>query len=287
MKSILLLICLISTAHINAQIDTTDWYPMQVGNKWEYYDPGYGYSTVEIIKDTLMPNGKVYKDFSGIYFSNFQRESSGIIFLYDRRVDKDVVLYDFISPEKTILTNSSVFTGALGIYEIGKDTDNLFGLLLEWRDIMETYIDTTKIPYDTTWGAVDVPYLRITKGIRVSSYNQPFQSLTGAIINGVAYGTLVGIEEEPDLLSEYKLYQNYPNPFNPSTKIEYTLAKAGNVSIKVYDSLGREVKTLFEGWKNKGSYQTMFTANNLPSGTYFIQLACGTYHETIKALLLK
>ncbi|MFZ1518564.1 MAG: T9SS type A sorting domain-containing protein [Ignavibacteriaceae bacterium] len=89
--------------------------------------------------------------------------------------------------------------------------------------------------------------------------------------------------------NEFRLDQNYPNPFNPSTSISYQSPKAGNVTLKVFDVLGREVATLVDEYRNAGSYNVQFTMNNLQlsSGIYFYQLKSGDYLETKKMLLIK
>ena len=86
---------------------------------------------------------------------------------------------------------------------------------------------------------------------------------------------------------EYKLLQNFPNPFNPNTNISYQLPNAGNVDIKVFDVLGREVATLVDEYKNAGNNEIEFNASNLPSGVYFYQLKSGNYLETKKMIFLK
>ncbi|MBK7498513.1 MAG: T9SS type A sorting domain-containing protein [Ignavibacteriales bacterium] len=91
--------------------------------------------------------------------------------------------------------------------------------------------------------------------------------------------------------TEYKLEQNYPNPFNPSTIISYQLPKAGNVTLKVFDVLGREVATLVDEFRTAGSYEVEFnpasSIKNPASGIYFYQLKAGEFVETKKMLLLK
>jgi uncharacterized lipoprotein YddW (UPF0748 family) len=89
--------------------------------------------------------------------------------------------------------------------------------------------------------------------------------------------------------TDFNLFQNYPNPFNPSTTINYQLPEAGNVTLKVYDLLGKEVATLVNEYRNAGSYNVQFTINNLQlsSGIYFYQLKAGEFVETKKMILLK
>ncbi len=100
-----------------------------------------------------------------------------------------------------------------------------------------------------------------------------------------------------NLPTSYSLSQNYPNPFNPTTKIEYSIPKAGNVSIIIFDMLGRRVGILINGYHKPGNYSVNFSANslgqNLASGSYVYQLRAGnstnsaTIVETKKMLLLK
>lgn len=79
----------------------------------------------------------------------------------------------------------------------------------------------------------------------------------------------------------------YPNPFNPSTTINYQLPEAGLVSLRIFDLMGREVKTLVNEIKEKGSYNISFDASNLSSGVYFYQLRAGDYVSIKKMVLLK
>lgn len=86
---------------------------------------------------------------------------------------------------------------------------------------------------------------------------------------------------------KYSLSQNYPNPFNPVTKISYAVAAAGQVTLKVYDITGREVKTLVNEFKNAGFYTVDFNGSNLSSGIYIYKIVSGNYSETKKMSLVK
>ncbi|MFN3639254.1 MAG: T9SS type A sorting domain-containing protein, partial [Chloroherpetonaceae bacterium] len=90
-----------------------------------------------------------------------------------------------------------------------------------------------------------------------------------------------------DVAKAYRLEQNYPNPFNPTTNISYVLPKAENVSLKVYDVLGREVATLVNEVKAAGAYTVPFNASNLASGVYFYKLQAGSFVQTKKMMLVK
>jgi hypothetical protein len=92
------------------------------------------------------------------------------------------------------------------------------------------------------------------------------------------------VDETP---KEFVLSANYPNPFNPTTTISYQLPKDGLVCIKIYDALGREVSTLVNESKTKGTYTVSFNAASLPSGLYFYTMKSGNFSSTKKMMLLK
>lgn len=86
----------------------------------------------------------------------------------------------------------------------------------------------------------------------------------------------------------YRLSQNYPNPFNPTTKIEFRLANTNNVTLKVFDILGREVATLLDDVKyQSGSHTLGFDASQMASGVYLYQLKAGSFTQTRKMTLIK
>ncbi len=86
---------------------------------------------------------------------------------------------------------------------------------------------------------------------------------------------------------DFFLSQNYPNPFNPSTIITYAIPNDGKVTLKVYDILGRVVKTLVSSLKAAGTYNIEFKADHLSSGVYFYSLRTGDFIKTHKMILYK
>jgi hypothetical protein len=85
----------------------------------------------------------------------------------------------------------------------------------------------------------------------------------------------------------YSLHQNFPNPFNPITTIRYDISDDGFVSLKIYDMLGRTVKTLVSENLTKGKYSVSFNADGLASGVYFYKLVVNDYTESRKMMLVK
>ena len=99
---------------------------------------------------------------------------------------------------------------------------------------------------------------------------------------------MVGIKEVDGATpSSFYLNQNYPNPFNPSTTIRYQIPEDGMVTLKVYDILGREVKTLVNDFKTKGRYEVTFNADALVSGLYIYEITSGSYKASKKMTLIK
>ncbi len=86
---------------------------------------------------------------------------------------------------------------------------------------------------------------------------------------------------------QFMLYQNYPNPFNPSTVIKFEIPRETFVTLKIYDVLGRLVKSLVNEEKPAGDYSINFNAANFSNGVYFYRLKAGNYSQVRKMVLLK
>ena len=89
------------------------------------------------------------------------------------------------------------------------------------------------------------------------------------------------------LPTQYALMQNYPNPFNPSTQITFSLPEASDVSLVVFDALGRQVATIANASLGAGLHTMIFDASNLSAGLYFYQLKAGDYSAVRKMMLIK
>lgn len=104
----------------------------------------------------------------------------------------------------------------------------------------------------------------------------------------VAIQTSVSVTDEiaglPDRIT---LDQNYPNPFNPETQIRYALHESAEVTLTVYDMLGRKVAVLDSGFREAGFHTVTFQADGLGSGVYIYRLAAGPHYEIRKMTLLK
>jgi hypothetical protein len=105
---------------------------------------------------------------------------------------------------------------------------------------------------------------------------------------GINVISLVGIGNiKHNVPMHYSLSQNYPNPFNPMTIIKFAIPRAGNVQIKVYDEIGKEVAVLVNEYKQPGNYDVSFDGSNLSSGVYFYKIFAGDFVDAKKMMLIK
>ncbi len=105
--------------------------------------------------------------------------------------------------------------------------------------------------------------------------------------------TLIGVNNNQQIAGEYKLMQNYPNPFNPTTKIGYNLVKNSFVTVKIFDVLGKEIKTIVNGNQTSGYKEIEFDAQGFSSGIYFYTIQAteqgsgNLFKDTKKMILVK
>ncbi len=181
------------------------------------------------------------------------------------RLDYGIPYYATVRYLTNYKTNLLVGTEYTGLY-VSYDDGNTFQMLNE--------------------GFPNNPSVRAV----VYSENALFAGLTGGVYKAEINGSFESITDanfEIETPTEFTLTQNYPNPFNPSTTISFSLPTAQNVTLKVYDILGKEVATLVNEDLRSGNYSRQFDASNLASGMYVYSLKAGNYTETKKMLLMK
>ncbi|NPV12365.1 MAG: T9SS type A sorting domain-containing protein [Ignavibacteria bacterium] len=123
-------------------------------------------------------------------------------------------------------------------------------------------------------GAFDPNGLRWDEGW--TNYNPQFTNYT------------TGVEEFDLGTKTFELFQNYPNPFNPSTNISFILPESGKTTLKVFNSVGQEIKTLIDSELEAGKlYNLNFDASSLPSGIYYAQLKQSKNSKVLKMVLIK
>jgi hypothetical protein len=108
-------------------------------------------------------------------------------------------------------------------------------------------------------------------------------------IHGDPGGGNVSVRHDKDLSrpEKFVLLQNYPNPFNSTTKITYSIPQNSFITLKVYNLLGQEVATLFDGMRQPGNYEAIFDGGELASSIYLYRLTANDFVETKKLILLR
>ncbi|KUG25997.1 hypothetical protein ASZ90_004177 [hydrocarbon metagenome] len=148
--------------------------------------------------------------------------------------------------------------------------------------------------FDWTQFYVDIP---VQEGaVSISVRIHPLGRFQGTIycdaLTIKKANTVTDVEGDQFLPTDYSLFQNYPNPFNPSTVISYALPEHSVVTIKIYDMLGREVKSLINEEKNAGVHNITWNAENnygskVASGTYIYTIKAGKFYQAKKMIMLK
>jgi M6 family metalloprotease-like protein len=122
-------------------------------------------------------------------------------------------------------------------------------------------------------------------GLNISDVGESGQTISFTVSFGQSSVVTNPVEsEKPEMFS---LGQNYPNPFNPHTVISYQLSTISDISLKVYDVLGKEVVNLVNEKKQPGKYSVDFNPEKLPGGLYFYQLKAGRYNSVRRMLYIK
>jgi hypothetical protein len=155
---------------------------------------------------------------------------------------------------------------SLNVTVINSDTLNAINKIVEWWQINNYSIDSL---------------------VNIYKNDSRFQFID-------AYRPLMFIDEFATSVNrstvlpyQYSLSPNYPNPFNPTTVIAYSIPKSGNISLKIYDLLGREVATLVNEIKQAGNYEVKFDGSKLASGIYLYRIQSGNFNYTRKMILIK
>lgn len=189
-------------------------------------------------------------------------------------------------------TQTGTVTWTIPNVPLAGDYDILFGAKLFYDSPKEQFINVNGTRIDTirfegsttTW---------MERGTTVH-LNQGSNTIQMELYWGWMYldyiavpSSITGIEDEQTMPTNFILKQNYPNPFNPNTIISWQSPVGCHQILKVYDVLGKEVKTLVNEFRSAGNYSIEFNANGLSSGIYFYRLNAGNYSETKKMILLR
>lgn len=298
MKLINIVAAFISILFINQCIyaqepDPNSFFPYSVGNVWEYDMPYGEIARIEIIRDSIGNDGLVYL-FNGSIFDpswSFDTTSS-IVYFLPTRSNNQYYKLTADSGDTWMVAYEDSSAGSAGRRALVKNKylSIVFGIPTELMEIEY---------YELNWGdtvineiswKINTETLASGFGLILNWYEEPSslnQILLGCVINGQTFGILTAINDEIQLPGEFYLSQNYPNPFNPSTNIKYAIGSRQNVSLVVYDILGKKVAVLVNKEMPAGEYEIKFNAGKLASGIYIYQLKTNGKIISKKMILLK
>jgi hypothetical protein len=278
---------------LQAQLDTTG-FPLDIGNKWFYrYQYKYGsFSTLHVrvkeIIDTTQTGTRIVR------ITRLNQDST--LGTEQWRVLKGSFYVNSLLLYNASLTHDTswTFSGPAGTdsYSYQLRTVNLF------RSTSRCQIHT-----ESHWSffASSEADHRVALGVGLyydyyggfggeSPRWDQYYTLIGFLKNGQFFGdsVLTSVQDGKNLVpAAFELRQNYPNPFNPTTKIEFQISKASQVTLKVYNALGQNVATLVNDRLPAGQHRADFNANTLTSGVYLYRLESGTSSLTRKMLVLQ
>lgn len=298
----LALILVLFAARAHAQSDTLDWhryYPLTVGNTWEYVGEyhlaGEVAIRLEVVGDTTLGVRRIFEierarvedwgNRTDTIYAAYDEESGRVLLgRWDTVVDtstQEIPCYDSFDirafrdfdlrrpfGDSLVCPDSPYIVQIEGAYDstvlVGASTYSTAALKRFFEPLSNGHV------YKEVVYAADIGMVAGN-----GPGNTWEERLTFARISGREYGAAsVGIERTDrfEVPSVWTLSQNYPNPFNPQTTLPYTLPRAGHVRLAVTDLLGRQVALLVDAYTPPGRHEAVFDALDLPSGPYLFQL---------------
>ncbi|MGD0591111.1 MAG: T9SS type A sorting domain-containing protein [Bacteroidota bacterium] len=272
--TIAFLISFVIVMSLHAQTDSEFVFPFDTASRWEYnivssFDPWHpSHTTLQFQKDTIMPNGRIYKPFSTIFYL---RKDSTRVFQYRPQDSTEFIRYDFsklpgdtISKNGYVILTGSQMSAVFGNYRKVMSFQGFDGMILD--DVVDS-----------------IGLLNFNRGVTDEMYQ-----LTGAFVNGYTYGVLTYISDKEQMVPRNpSLAQNYPNPFNPSTTFTFVLPSRSRSVLIIYNLLGSVVTKLLDNELDAGTHTVIWDASGYSSGAYFYTLKTGNFRFTKRMLFLK
>ena len=285
MKFRIVVLLLVVVGGLGAQ--TSFDYPLRIGNAWQHTVRPVP-SIERAVEEHVAANGKTYiaikKDASNS--SRFERVSNDTLFFLDGEIERP--LFVFNAPIGALIgvdTTEAYLVET--IYKIAEGRQTVFG---QEVDIQRFHYEPGLLGQDRTYTVADG-----IGAIRITNSNSPALDLIGAIIDGDTLGTITSLqmpEQNAGVPGRFQLFQNSPNPFNPTTTIRYSLPKAGNVQLNIYNILGQQVRSAVGGKRSAGDHTFIWDGRNdsgqqAPSGVYVYRLVADGFVESRKLVLMR
>lgn len=286
-----LIVCMTSLLHAQSQDSLMTFYPLEIGNIWQYEDQTLGeIETHRIIGDTLINNHRFF-----VFHVTWSNPSIPESFYY-RTVNDSLWVIDYSKDE-----NSGVFRESIK-YKLGASV----GESWEVQPGFPTTLDSigTYQAFNLSRNAL---YFGVFNGffthqevlaeslgfvVRLGQAEVSTTIIVGALINGQLYGTITGVQNPHNAAPDnFRLYQNYPNPFNQSTVIPFRIGRLSRVTLELYTIKGDLIRLLFNDVVPSGDYTVTWDGTNnhgrpVSSGSYFVRMANNHGQSVVRKILL-
>jgi plastocyanin len=197
------------------------------------------------------------------------------------------VSYRSVSVTHTIINSGFSFSPSTLTINLGDTVKFVLATIHNAREVSQT---TWNANGTTSNGGFETPFgggtvvLQQTGTHYYVCVNHAFMGMKGQIVVNTSSDVQTSNNNVP---SSFDLSQNFPNPFNPSTKISFSLPQKSNFTLKIYNAIGQEIKTLVNGEADAGIHEIEFNGSNLASGIYFYRLSTPGFTDTKRLVLLK
>jgi hypothetical protein len=263
---------------------------INIGNNWGNPINICNLSSPSGLLHIISPIGSEDKYFSKRLNNSLTILTANQEFINNPNVDLNIEYYSSFNVQYVSLSNlrySDYIITELPFIGAENSIQGNVSPLLFKNDTLYSYISPN--------GCLDASFINISNAGSRNSKRDYLLEVEGKILSGSGqkYSPVklnnnhLKKEDNIKVTSKNLIFSNYPNPFNPSTKIHYKINTPANVSIIVYDILGRIVKNLVNEYKRKGDYIVEFDGSNLSSGVYFYKFDAGSTSEVRKLFLVK
>ena len=273
------------------------YYPLNVGNFWEYLVRPAFQETWEVIGDTLISNGKLYHIVK-------QKVTGNTTFRYQRLSEENELLqFDQFKNAEKLLFNLKIKVGDTWNFYFTPFDSGFFKVTfladttLWGRKLKYAIIQDFTLPDSTRPLAPNDYWIADSIGIFYHGFEGGFNKLQGAIINGKKFGVITTVESKKQQLPlSTFIKQNFPNPYNAGTRIDYLISEPGFVVIRIYNAVGQEIRKLLETELSTGTHSITWDGKDndgriVGTGVYFYILQHNTNNQrlslTRKLLMLR
>jgi len=295
---------------VSAQTASDFYQPLFVGSQIKLYTAGNGSgwearTTTYSVEGTDTIAGKIFfKEVGEETSASFSQNIFEVFWLRKDSVGNVVIgamsLNQSTNVDSATIVNGVFFSNVS--LSKGYSTSEPFGNLtvndsvvsvtdtVRWTSgVFYNCLKISESQFDSNGTAVFHEYHYYAQGVGLVKNERTIpesQAHTDELVSFGTTGVRDGVINETP--RHWFLAQNYPNPFNPSTTIQFTVPNDGRATLKVYNAIGQEVATLFDGVATAGQYhEAIFDASHLSSGIYFSRLEFGGMMQAGKMLLLK